>query len=161
MERECVAAGVKRLLETGGAVAHISDWKEPFAQPDNLPFPLPPYDEMRGLIRQYLGPVPRAGQGYLAHGSASGEAAVFFAAGFTIQERFRIPAAGPLSRSADDLVAWALSLSGSAPHLFGHGLATFEADMRQLLAQVSPAGHFSEQPPDTDLQIFRLPSSRA
>jgi SAM-dependent methyltransferase len=156
LERERVAANMVRLLEPGGAIAHISDWKEPFTQPDNPPLPLPPYEEMRGLIRQFLGPVPRAGQGLLAYGSSSGEAAVFYEAGFTSQDRLRIPAAGPRTRSADDLVAWAFSLSGSAPHLFGERLAAFEADLRQLLIQASPSGQFSEQTPDTDVQIFRL-----
>lgn len=159
LDREQVAVTVPRLLERDGAVAHISDWKEPFAQPDDLPFPIPPYDEMRELIRQYLGTVPRAGQGFLRYGSASGEAAVFHAAGFTRHERFRVPAGGPLHRSTHDLVAWVFSLSGSAPHLFGERRAAFEADLRRLLHQKSPSGRFSEQPPDTDLQLFRLPRS--
>lgn len=157
LEREQVAANLPPLLEPDGAVAHISDWKEPVAQPENLPFPLPPYEAIRVLIRHFLGPVPRAGQGFLPHGSASGEAAVCHAAGFTLQERKRVPAAGPRTRTIDDLVAWVFSLSGAAPHLFGERRAIFEVELRRLLNHASPSGQFSEQPPDTDVQLFRLP----
>lgn len=159
MERARVAAIAKHLLAPGGAVAHVSEVKEPLDQPGDLPFPLPPYDLMRELVRQYLGPLPRAGQGALRHGSPDREGDVFRAAGFTRCQRHRVPAAGPVVRSTDDLVAWVYSLSSAAPNLFANRRADFEADLRQLLLQHSPAGWFSEQPPDTDLQLFWLPTA--
>jgi hypothetical protein len=69
----------------------------------------------------------------------------------------RIPAAGVLERTADDLVAWVYSLSGSAPHLFGDDRPRFEGDLRRLLRAVSPGERFSEQPPDTEVFIWRTP----
>jgi hypothetical protein len=43
------------------------------------------------------------------------------------------------------VVAAVLSLSGSAPHLFGPRLAEFDADLRALLRDTSPTGVFSQQ----------------
>jgi SAM-dependent methyltransferase len=158
MDQEGVAATMLAMLEPGGAFVHVSDIKEEIAPPIGLPYPAPPYDLMRELVRRYLGPVPRAGQGFLHHGSQSGEAMVLCDAGFREQERLRIPAGGPLVRDLRDLVAWVYSLSGSAPHLFGTERDAFEDDLRLLLQEVSPAGKFSEQPPDTEVSVWRTPA---
>jgi SAM-dependent methyltransferase len=157
MDRERVAAIMQSLLEPDGAFVHVSDVKERIEAPTDLPFPAPPYEAMRELVREYLGPVARAGQGVLRYGSLDGEAVVLYRAGYRGPERLRIPAAGVLERSADDLVAWVYSLSGSAPHLFGDDLQKFERDVRRLLQGVSPTERFSEQPPDTDVFIWRTP----
>jgi SAM-dependent methyltransferase len=156
MDRDRVAANILALLAPDGAFVHVSDVKEPLPPPTApFPHPHPPYHANRPHVREYQGPVPRAGQGFLRHGSPSGEAAVLAQAGFLGPQRLRVPAGDPLTRSADDLVAWTYSLSGSAPHLFGDRLAAFEADLRRLLAAASPNGFFSEQPPDTDVLIWR------
>lgn len=157
MERERVAATMRELLEPGGDFVHVSDIKEPIETLVDLPYPAPPYDEMRALVREYLGAVPRAGQGVLRYGSPDGEAVVLHRAGFRGPERLRIPAAGVLERTADDLVAWVYSLSGSAPHLFADRREAFEGELRRLLHVSSPAGIFSEQPPDTEVFIWRTP----
>lgn len=157
MDRERVAAIVLRMLEPGGAFVHISDVKEERPAPDDLSLPAPPAAAMRALIRRYLGPIPRAGQGVLRHGTPDGEAAILRAAGFAGPECLRLPAAGVLERTEDDLVAWVLSLSGSAPHLFGERLPAFESDLRGVLRQASPAGRFAEQPPHTEVFVWRTP----
>jgi SAM-dependent methyltransferase len=160
MDRDRVAAIVFEMLEPGGALVHISDVKtmEP-GDPasDQLPYPSPPAEAIRDLIRRYLGPVPRAGQGVLRYGSPDGEAIVLRNAGFQEPERVLVPAGGVQVRSADDLVAWVYSLSGSAPHLFGDRLGEFETDLRRLLHDCSPSGLFAAQPPDTEVYIWRLP----
>jgi SAM-dependent methyltransferase len=154
MDQALVATKILRMLETGGALVHISDVKDT-AQPDSLPFPYPPYAAINELVTRYLGPVRRAGQGVLRFGSASGEAKVLAAAGFDAPRRLRVLAGNVLTRTVDDLVAWTYSMSGSAPHLFGERLASFERDLRSLLTDASDAGRFSEQPPDTEVFIWR------
>ncbi len=157
MDRERVAATVLRLLEPGGAFVHVADAKEPQLDPGGMPHPEPPYEAIRGLIRRWLGPVRRAGQGFLRHGTPDGEAAVLAAAGFLAPERLRLPAAGVWVRGADDVVAWVWSLAGSAPHLFGEQLGAFEAELRGVLRDASPAGRFADRLPDTDVWVWRSP----
>jgi SAM-dependent methyltransferase len=158
MDRDRVARIVCGVLEPGGAVVQVSDVKDvPEAPPDDLPFPVPPYDAIRELVRRYLGPVRRAGQGLLPHGTPSDEAAVLSGAGFRGRERLKVPAEGLLVRPVGDIVAWVYSLSGSAPHLFGDRLAAFEGDLRRLLGEAPPSGLFAEQPPDTEVFVWRTP----
>jgi SAM-dependent methyltransferase len=160
MDRDRVAALVLEMLEPGGALVHISDLKQDGAEgrgDDTLPHALPPYAAIRELIHRYLGPVRRAGQGLLRHGSPDGEAIVLRNAGFQDPERLLIPAGGVQVRDVDDIVAWVYSLSGSAPHLFGNRLQAFEVDLRHLLHDAAPSGLFAEQPPDTEVFIWRKP----
>ena len=158
MDQDRVAAAVIGMLERDGALVHVSDVKE--ARPaggDALPYPSPPYAAIQELVRRYLGPVQRAGQGVLLHGSPSGEAAVLGRAGFMSPQLLRVPASGVLVRSVDDVAAWVWSMSGSAPHLFGHRVEAFEAELRGVLHDASPAGLFAEQPPDTEVWVWRTP----
>jgi SAM-dependent methyltransferase len=160
MDRDRVAALVFEMLDAGGALVHISDLKGNEAQgrpTDTLPHPLPPYEAIRELIRRYLGPVPRAGQGLLRYGSPDGEAIVLRNAGFLGPERVQISAGDVQVRNVDDIVAWVYSLSGSAPHLFEDDLEEFEADLRLLLHDAAPSGLFAAQPPDTEVFIWRRP----
>ena len=60
-----------------------------------------------------------------------------------------------LERSADDVVAWVLSTSSTAPHLFGDRLDDFIRDLRGLLLDVSPEGRFSVPLSDNRLRIRR------
>ncbi len=162
MDRDRVAAIVFEMLEPGGALVHISDLKVADDQArdrgdDELPHASPPIAAIRELIGRYLGPVPRAGQSFLRHGSPDGEATVLRNAGFQHPERVQLPAGGVQVRNADDLVAWVYSLSGSAPHLFGDRRDEFETDLRHLLNVASPSGLFAEQPPDTEAFIWQKP----
>ena len=59
-------------------------------------------------------------------------------------------------RSADDIVASLFSLSGAAPHLFGDRGPVFEAELRELLAHVSPEGRFSEQMRETAIYLWHV-----
>jgi hypothetical protein len=160
MDRDRVAALVLEMLEPDGALIHISDLKGAESRDrsdDKLLHPLPPHEAIRELIRRYLGPVPRAGQGLLRYGSPDGEAIVLRNAGFQHPERLLIPAGAVQVRDVEDLVAWVYSLSGSAPHLFADRLEEFELDLRHLLYDVAPLGLFAEQPPDTEVFIWRKP----
>jgi SAM-dependent methyltransferase len=159
MERERVAAIVFGMLEPGGAFVHVADVKEaPAATGEALPYPAPPFAAMQELVRRYLGPVPRAGQGLLRYGTPSGEAAVLEGAGFVDFERLRVPAGEVLVRTTDDLVARVFSMSGSAPHLFGERRDAFEADLRRVLGEASTSELFAERAPDTEVFTWRKPS---
>lgn len=142
------------MLRPGGALVHISDLKTESPSAEGLPFPGPPYAAMDELVKHYLGPVRRAGQGVLPHGTPSGEAAVLTRAGFSGPQRHVVPGGQPLERTSDDVVAWMFSTSSSAPHLFGMRRADFEADLHRLLREVSPSGRFSERQPGTELFVW-------
>lgn len=158
LERDRAAAGVFDLLQPGGAVVHISDVKEECQDPgDASPHPRPPLAAIADLVRAYLGPVRRAGQGVLRHGTPGDEAAVFHRAGFVGPQRRLVPATGLLVRGADDIVAWVASLSSSAPHLFGERRDRFEHDLRRLLRDASPTGRFAQPLPDTEIFVWRRP----
>ena len=131
MDRDRVAEIVFDMLEQGGALVHISDVKGDEAREtsaDELPHPFPPFAAIRKLIRRYLGPVPRAGQGFpnmatrMVKRSSCATPSSAARAGADTGRRRRA--------WRDDLVAWVYSLSGSAPHLFGDRLDEFESDLR-------------------------------
>ncbi|MFD4632465.1 class I SAM-dependent methyltransferase [Streptomyces sp. NPDC058284] len=155
MDRDLVAATVKEMLCSGGALVHISDVKTEARPVDGLPYPAPPHEAVGALVRRYLGPVRRAGRGVLAQGTPGGEAAVYARAGFSGPEHHVVPGGQPLERSADDVVAGVFSMSNSAPHLFGTGRDRFEADLRALLREASASGRFSERVPSTEVHVWR------
>ncbi|TKK84518.1 class I SAM-dependent methyltransferase [Herbidospora galbida] len=141
-DRDRVAATVFRMLAPGGAFVQIGDVRGPAA---------PPYAKIGDLVRRYLGPVRRAGQGVLVNGTPGREDLVLARAGFGAAERVVVPAGEMITRTADDLVAWTFSRSDSAPHLFGDRLADFERDLRALLGE----GPFPERLPATEIRLWR------
>jgi hypothetical protein len=154
MDRDRVAATVLRMLVPGGAFVHVADLKEAPAARTPLLAPGPPYGLIGELVRRYLGPVRRAGQGVIAAGSTPDrEDLVVARAGFEGYERHVVPGGQVVARSADDLVAWTFSRSDSAPHLFGARLGDFERDLRALLGEVPYAEHL----PPTEVRIWRRP----
>jgi SAM-dependent methyltransferase len=163
-DRDLVAAAVLTMLEPGGAFVLIADLKDStgtsIASPP-VPAPLvaPPRAEIQELVRRYLGPVRRAGRGTLPDGTPGREDLVLARAGFEGFERHVVPAGQIVERSADDIVAWVYSKSGSAPHLFGDRLADFELDLRTLLREAVPApdGGFGEPVAPTEIRIWRKP----
>ncbi|MFD8383980.1 class I SAM-dependent methyltransferase [Streptomyces sp. NPDC059679] len=154
MDRDLVAATIRGMLRPGGALVHISDVKNEPRTTDGLPHPPVPYAAMDDLVRRYLGPVRRAGQGLLPQGTPGGEAAVFARAGFAGPQRLVVPGGQALVRTWDDAVAGVFSMSFSAPHLFGPRRDGFEADLRRLLREGSPSGRFSERRPSTEVFVW-------
>jgi SAM-dependent methyltransferase len=154
-DQERVAATTLALLRPGGAFVHVADLKTETRGTDGLPHPPVPYAAIDDLVRRYLGPVRRAGQGTLPHGTPGGEAAVLARAGFAGPRRLVVPGGQALERGSDDVVAGVFSLSSSAPHLFGTHRDAFEADLRTLLTRSSPTGRFSERQPATEVRIWR------
>jgi SAM-dependent methyltransferase len=154
MDRPLVAGIVRGMLEPDGAVVHVDNrHQDSLAVDDSLP--APPTERIAELRRAYLGEDRRAGQG-IRNSSPSDEAAVFRAAGFVGPEVVVVPDGRTIVRSTDDLVAETFSMSSTAPHLFGDRLSEFEADLRRILAEVSPGGAFSLRLPDNELKIWRV-----
>jgi SAM-dependent methyltransferase len=154
MDRRRVAAAVHGMLEAGGTCVHVhATTHEGVETSRPLPHPEPPRAAIADLVRRYLGPQRRAGQGVLSVGTPAGEDDVYRAVGFTGPRRLELPGV-VVERTADQVVAAVLSLSGSAPHLFGPRLAAFEADLRRLLHDTSRAGVFSQHMREIALDLW-------
>jgi SAM-dependent methyltransferase len=155
-DRERVAEAVYDTLEPGGALALITHAHEGRPQPRGPGFPEIPHDEIHALIRRYLGPRRRAGQGIRTEPPERYEDAL-------IRTRFGAPrsvfAAGrpDIVQDIDGVVANFSSMSFAAPHLFGDRRDAFEADFRALLAARSPTGRFWDWPGDTEILLARKP----
>ncbi|MFJ1756990.1 class I SAM-dependent methyltransferase [Kitasatospora sp. NPDC088134] len=154
-DRARMASTVRGMLRPGGALVHIADRKGGAGLPGGLPAPVPPQDGIARLVREFLGPLRRAGQGVLRDGTPGGEAEILAAAGFRGPQRLLVPGGQVLERNEDDVVAGVLSMSFSAPHLFGPRLPEFESRLRALLRETSPGGRFAVRQPDTEVAIWR------
>jgi SAM-dependent methyltransferase len=151
MERELVAERVRGMLDADGAWVHVSAMTHRGTADDTLPFAGPPWDRIDDLVTSYLGPVRRAGAGTLPTGTLGGEQDVMRAAGYRGPHLVAVPRGEVVVRSTDEVVAAVLSLSGSAPHLFGDRLEAFVADLREVLGP----GPFAERARDVELAIWR------
>jgi hypothetical protein len=144
------------MLDPDGAVVQVDLWhtSPPGEQPKNGPHSSVPEDAIDELRRRWLGPHRRAGQGF-RDTSPSGEDEVFQRAGFSAEEIVLVPDDRVITRSVDDVVAWVLSTSSTAPHLFGDRLDDFVRDLRSLLLATSPDGQFTIALSDNRLRIRR------
>ncbi|GIF74330.1 class I SAM-dependent methyltransferase [Asanoa siamensis] len=150
MDQPRVARSIRPMVDQA--------WVHVFAQThrglpdtDGLPHPPPPWDGIDELVRGYLGPVQRAGQGFLRNGTKDGEEDVMRATGFQGPTRITAVPARVVTRTTDEVVAAVLSLSGSAPHLFGDRLPAFVDDLRKLLGD----GPFAERLREIEIVIWR------
>jgi len=161
MERDQVAANVHRMLEPGGVLVHVdcaAGVRPPAelapdssARPDE---PEPPREAIDELIRRFLGPQRRAGQGVLRYGTPSGESEVVMGAGFGPPLSVFVGGGEWHRRSMDDLVAEVFASSGSAPHLFDDRIDDFERELRVVLANHSTTGYYAQQAPFMQLRIW-------
>ena len=153
MDRERAARTVQSMLRAGGAVVQIDTVRRDGESPAGQ-YPPPPRKQIGELVRQYLGEQRRAGQkvGFVY---PTNEEDVWRAAGFSGPELVRIPDNRVLTRSIDDVIAGTLSMSSSAPHLFGERLPDFRNDLRELLHAASVSGNFSVALTDNELRIWR------
>lgn len=167
MDRRRVAAAARGLLAPGGALVHVhatthqgieegisGTTGESTNTGGELRHPRPPWAATTDLLRRYLGPQPRAGRSVLPAGTSGGEADIYRAAGFTGPQRLSVPGRR-VERTTEQIFAAVHSLSGAAPHLFGDRLDDFDTDLRRLLATTSSHGHFDEQMPAIDVDVWR------
>lgn len=139
-DRDRTAAVVREMLEPGGVFVLLAESRNPPAVTTPLPRPAPPYERIAALVRRYLGPVRRAGQGTLVNGTPDREELVLARAGFGDVERHVVPAGDVVDRPADALVAWVFSRSDAAPHLFGDRLPEFEGSCARCCGRRRPTG---------------------
>jgi SAM-dependent methyltransferase len=144
-----VAATVATMLRAGGAFVTVGATTH--EGDGNVP-----REAIKELIHSYLGPVRRAGQGYVSdQGPPWNAAEALDAAGFGPPVELPVPAGQVYERSEDDVVASIYSQSSSAPHLFGERLGEFERDLRGLLRAQAPADGYRERVRDETLLIRR------
>lgn len=156
MDRSRVAGTVHEMLDPNGAVVQVDLWhtNPPEHQPRSGPHPPLPEAAIDDLRRSWLGPDRRAGQGF-RNTSPDDEDEVFQSVGFAPEQVVVVPDDRILERSVDEVVAWVLSTSSTAPHLFDDRLGEFIRDLRSLLLDVSPTGQFSVALSDNRLRIRR------
>ncbi len=161
MDRALVARRLHDVLAADGVLAHVhATTHEGISDDLPLPHPRPPRREIGELVRRFLGPRRRAGQGSLpdvpidetARGRV--EAGIYSAAGFADPTRI-VVAGSVVTRSTDEVVASVFSLSSAAPHLFGERSGEFEAALRQMLAEAGPDGLFSERLREIAVDLWR------
>jgi SAM-dependent methyltransferase len=159
MDRPVVAAKIRGWLQKDGCCVHVgATTHEGTGAAGHSPYPAPPRDGIRELVRVYLGPERRAGQGVVAGGyTPDDEKAVFHAAGFVGPEVVMVAGGDMFERSEDQVIASVLSLSSAAPHLFGNRLPAFLDDLRRTLRAASASGMFAEQLQDIRLFVWRVP----
>ena len=156
MDQPLVARRVRDMLAPGGSWVHVNaTTHQGVAGDDPLPYPRPPWEGIDDLVARFLGPVRRAGQGSLPAGTRAGEEDVMRQAGFAGPTRIEVDAGPVVGRSADEIVSAVFSLSSSAPHLFADRRATFEAELRRLLAQASASGRFAERRREIAVVVWR------
>ncbi len=144
MDRPVVAELVREMLEPGGAVVQLDSEND-----------LPAADVVEAVRVRYLGADRRAGQA-IRNTSPDGEDEVFQAAGFAPAVEVPLPDGRVLHRSIDQVIAQVLSMSGTAPHLFGDRLADFEAELRAALVDRAPDGMFPVTLRDNRIRFWRL-----
>jgi SAM-dependent methyltransferase len=156
MDQPAVARAVRPMLASDGVWVHVGATTHQGVDGDDpLPHPRPPWAAISGLVERFLGTTRRAGQGTLPKENKSGEEDVMLAAGYDGPQRIVVSRGEIVTRGTDEVVSAVLSLSGSAPHLFGDRLPDFERDLRDLLCETSPGGLFAERLREVELVLWR------
>jgi len=149
-----VAEAVYDMVEPGGGLVLVGHQAEGRATPPSPGPPPIPHDEIGELVRKYLGPARRAGQGTAPVQARSLEDAL-------ASSRFGPPrvifAPGIPDRVQDieGVLSNYFSMSYAAPHLFGDRVEEFAGEVRELLRVRSPAGVFWDWPGDTEVMVVR------
>jgi SAM-dependent methyltransferase len=150
---ECaVAETVYDMLEPGGALALIVHTVTGRTQPPSPGAPAIPHEEIKALVEKYLGSTRRAGQGTAPERTHRFED-VLARTRFGVSQQFFAPGIPDLLRDSESVLSGYLSLSSSAPHLFGNRLDDFTNEVRALLANRSVDGLFWDWPGDTEVVV--------
>ena len=76
---------------------------------------------------------------------------------FGVPQQLFVPGIPDLLRDSESVLSGYLSLSSSAPHLFGERLDDFAGEVRALLASRCADGIFWDWPGDTEVIMARKP----
>lgn len=150
-----VAEAVHDLLEPGGALVLVTNDYCSAPRGPLPPDPPVPHEEIRELIRSFLGEELRSGTRTVASyvperfeetlaRTSFGRPAIVYAAGRT-----------DIIRDVDSVIDGVRSMSYAAPHLFGERFDDFIAELRALVERVTPTGRFWDWPGDTEIIIAR------
>ena len=153
-----MAETVYDMLEPGGALALIVHTVTGRPRPPDPGVPAIPHDEITALVVKYLGPARRAGQGTAPERTHRFED-VLARTRFGAPRQFFVPGIPDLLRDSQSVLSGYLSLSSSAPHLFGDRLDDFAAEVRALLADRSAEDLFWDWPGDTEIVLTRKPGA--
>jgi SAM-dependent methyltransferase len=153
-DEERVAETVYDLLEPGGTMALIVHTVEDRPVPPSPGPPPIPHADIEALVREYLGPDKRAGQGFVQPRNHRFED-VLVRTRFGEPESIFAPGTPDLVRDTESVASGYFSFAWSAPHLFGDRAGDFEAELRELLAARSPEGIFWDWPGDTEIILAR------
>jgi SAM-dependent methyltransferase len=155
-DEQRVAEKVYEVLEPGGALALIVHTVAGRPRPPSPGPPPIPHDEIKALVEHYLGSTRRAGQGTAPERAHRFED-ILERSPFGAPQSLFVPGVPDMLRDSDSVLSGYLSMSSSAPHLFGDRLEDFARDVRALLASRSPEGIFWDWPGDTEVVLGRKP----
>ena len=155
-DEQQVAETVYDMLEPGGALALIVHTVIGRPRPPDPGVPPIPHDEIKALVAKYLGSTRRAGQGTARERTHRFED-VLARTRFGVPQQLFVPGLPDLLRDSESVLSGYLSLSSSAPHLFGDRVDDFAGEVRALLASRSAEGIFWDWPGDTEVLVARKP----
>ena len=151
-----VAEVLYDMVEPGGALALIGHTVEGRPVPPHPGAPPIPHAEIEALVTKYLGSARRAGQG-IAPARPHRFEDVLVRTRFGAPRSIFVPGIPDLLRDSESVLSGYLSMSSSAPHLFGDRLEEFAGEVRALLRSRSPEGSFWDWPGDTEILLARKP----
>lgn len=142
------------LVQPGGAVAVIVQTVEGRPRPPDPGPPPIPHDATQAVVEKYLGSRRRAGKGFAKQRTHRFED-ILVRTRFGAPRQIFVPGIPDLVRDAESVLSGYLSLSSSAPYLFGNEVDDFSNEVRDLLAATSPGGVFWDWPGDTKVILAR------
>ena len=151
-----VAEAVYDMLAPGGALALIVHTVGGRPAPPSPGPPPIPHPEIKALVEKYLGSTRRAGRSVAPVRTHRFED-VLVRTRFGAPRSVFAPGIPDLLRDSESVLSGYLSLSSSAPHLFGDRVEEFASDVRELLRSRSPEGIFWDWPGDTEVILAGKP----
>jgi SAM-dependent methyltransferase len=145
-----VAEAIYDMLEPGGTLALIVHTVAGRTRPPGPGAPPIPHDEIRALVDRFLGSARR-----IAPLRNHRFEDVLARTRFGVPRELFVPGIPDLVRDSESVLSGYLSLSSSAPHLFGDRLDEFTGEVRALLAERSATGLFWDWPGDTAVIVAR------
>jgi SAM-dependent methyltransferase len=149
-----VAEAVYDMVEPGGALILVGHQAEGRAVPPSPGPPRIPHDEIRELVRKYLGPTKRAGQSTAPVQALSLQDALT-SSRFGAPRVIFAPGIPDHVQNIEGVLSNYFSMSYAAPHLFGDRVEEFADEVRDLLRERSPEGVFWDWPGDTEVMLVR------
>ncbi len=149
-----VAEAVYDMVEPGGALALVGHKAEGRAVPPSPGPPRIPHDEIRELVRKYLGSTRRAGQSTAPVQALSLQDALA-STRFGAPRVIFAPGIPDHVQDVEGVLSNYFSMSFVAPHLFGDRLEEFAGEVRELLRERAPEGVFWDWPGDTEVMLVR------